>query len=423
MVSSVAATAHEIRAAVADLTTQGDQITISVALNAEAILSGANLDGVEDTDVLDQSDQIDEMRALSPQDLIALIESKGAELAGALQITADGAEVPLSLTSVEVADEADLSLARDSTLVFDGALGKGIESVTVTWPDQWGAVALRQQGVDEPFTGYLTGGETSEPISLAGGSAMTGWDSFLTYIPVGFDHIVPLGLDHILFVLGLFFLTTRLGPLIWQISAFTVAHTVTLALGAMGLVNIPGHIVEPLIAASIVFVALENIFSSGFSKWRPLVIFAFGLLHGLGFASVLGDFGLPQGQFVPALLGFNIGVEIGQLFVIACAFLIVWVALRVDALDMSERTGQVFYGVLTLIFVAFAFLMRGTGFEAAMELPAPAFFLPLAFLSALCILSATNVDKLDAYRTYVAIPASCFIALVGAYWFVERVFL
>jgi len=145
---------------------------------------------------------------------------------------------------------------------------------------------------------------------------------------VGFDHIVPKGLDHILFVLGLFFLSPKLGALFWQGSAFTLAHTVTLALGALGWVNVPGSIVEPLIAASIVAVAVENIVSGGLSKWRPLVIFGFGLLHGLGFASVLGEFGLPEGQFIPALLGFNIGVELGQLAVIAVAFALVFWAVR-----------------------------------------------------------------------------------------------
>lgn len=417
------ASAHEVRPSIADLSSSATSVVLSVTLNAEAILSGADLNDIQDTDALDQSDQIDAMRATSNQELTVLVDEKADQLASAIRIDASGSPVLLRLTDTTVNDEPDLSLPRDTVLVFQGDLPAGTSELTVTWPAEWGMLVLRQQGVEEPFTGYLSGGVASDPIVLSGGGAQSGWDSFLSYIPVGFDHIVPMGLDHILFVLGLFFLTSRLGPLLWQISAFTLAHTVTLALGALGLVNIPGHIVEPLIAASIVFVALENIFSNGMSKWRPVVVFLFGLLHGLGFASVLGEFGLPQGQFIPALLGFNVGVEVGQLFVIACAFLIVWIALRVDALEMTERTGQVFYGVLTLIFIVMAFLMKGTGLEAYVDLPAPAFFLPLAFLSALCILSATNVDKLEAYRNYVAIPASCFIALVGAYWFVERVFL
>lgn len=148
-------------------------------------------------------------------------------------------------------------------------------------------------------------------------------EAFLNYLIVGFEHILPLGLDHILFVIGLFLLSTALRPLIIQITAFTLAHTVTLALGALGYVNIPGSIVEPLIALSITFVAIENIFADKLNKWRPFVIFGFGLLHGLGFAGVLSEFGFAPGQFVASLIAFNIGVEIGQLTVIAICFLTV----------------------------------------------------------------------------------------------------
>ena len=109
-------------------------------------------------------------------------------------------------------------------------------------------------------------------------------------------------------------------PLVWQISAFTLAHTFTLALGSLGYIKIVPEIVEPLIALSIIFISVENIFIKKLSKWRPIVIFIFGLLHGLGFASVLGEFGLPNGFFVPALIGFNVGVEFGQLTVVLLAF-------------------------------------------------------------------------------------------------------
>ncbi|QFT63112.1 HupE/UreJ family protein [Roseivivax sp. THAF30] len=255
-------------------------------------------------------------------------------------------------------------------------------------------------------------------------AAGTGWlSTALAYVPVGFAHILPLGLDHILFVLALFFMTPNVGPLILQITIFTLAHSVTLALGAFGIVSIPGSIVEPIIAASIVFVAAENMFARRVTGWRIGVIFLFGLLHGLGFASVLNEFGLPDGQFGAALVGFNVGVEIGQIAIIAAMFLVVWVALRVDALDYSERTGQVFYGVLALALVALSFLALEGNALAGFEVSAPLFLLPLAGLSLLCLLAATNVDKLGAYRTYVAIPASAAIGLVGAYWFLERVFL
>jgi len=152
----------------------------------------------------------------------------------------------------------------------------------------------------------------------------TVWDTLWLYLQLGYTHILPKGLDHILFVLALFLASTRLKPLVWQISAFTVAHTLTLGLATLGLVSLPGSIVEPIIALSIAFVAVENLVFKDMTRWRPLVVFVFGLFHGLGFAGVLAELGLPPGQLVPSLLSFNIGVELGQLtIVLAC-----WIALH-----------------------------------------------------------------------------------------------
>jgi hypothetical protein len=107
------------------------------------------------------------------------------------------------------------------------------------------------------------------------------------------------------------------------VTAFTVAHSVTLALSMYGVVSLPSRLVETLIAASIAYVAIENMFTSKLHAWRPAVVFCFGLLHGLGFASVLRELGLPREQFVPALISFNVGVELGQLTVVSSAFLVV----------------------------------------------------------------------------------------------------
>ncbi|MEO1188345.1 MAG: HupE/UreJ family protein [Pseudomonadota bacterium] len=149
-------------------------------------------------------------------------------------------------------------------------------------------------------------------------------ETFGLYIKIGIQHILPGGLDHILFVLAIFFSTRRLGPLLVQISAFTVAHTITLGLVASGVFAPPANIVEPLIAATIAFVAIENLVFRDMTRWRPLVVFAFGLIHGMGFAGFFGSLGLPDGQFWSALIGFNVGVEIGQLIVIALAALVLW---------------------------------------------------------------------------------------------------
>ena len=147
------------------------------------------------------------------------------------------------------------------------------------------------------------------------------WETVLSFIRAGYVHVAPLGLDHILFVLGLFLLSRKWRPLLWQVTTFTLAHTITLGLATTGVVHVPGSLVEPVIAASIVVIALENIFYPKYSPWRLLVVFVFGLVHGLGFAGALGELELPAAPLLVALLGFNVGVELGQLTVIVLAFL------------------------------------------------------------------------------------------------------
>jgi hypothetical protein len=143
------------------------------------------------------------------------------------------------------------------------------------------------------------------------------------YLRLGFRHIVPDGADHILFVLGLFFLGVTWRKLLSQTTVFTVAHATTLFLSTYGVFRLPSRIVEPAIALSIAWIAIENVFKPKLGPGRLVIVFAFGLVHGLGFASSLSDVPFPKHDFVIALLGFNFGVDFGQLFVIALAFLAV----------------------------------------------------------------------------------------------------
>ena len=164
------------------------------------------------------------------------------------------------------------------------------------------------------------------------------------YVTIGIGHILPDGADHILFVLAIFLASVRLAALVWQISAFTVAHTATLALAASGIITPSSAVVEPLIAFTIAFVAIENLVFKDMTKWRPAVVFGFGLIHGLGFAGFFGELGLPPGQFWSALIGFNVGVEIGQLSVIAVAAL-AGIGLRRSLRDPSGIAGYRSYVV------------------------------------------------------------------------------
>jgi len=149
---------------------------------------------------------------------------------------------------------------------------------------------------------------------------MSGGEAALVYLGLGYRHILPLGFDHILFILSLFLLSPKIKPLLTQATAFTVAHSITLGLAMYGVITPPVKIVEPLIAVSILFVALENIFSPKLKASRIGVVFLFGLIHGLGFASVLSTLGLPKSSYLFSLIMFNIGVELGQLTIIIAAY-------------------------------------------------------------------------------------------------------
>jgi hydrogenase/urease accessory protein HupE len=279
----------------------------------------------------------------------------------------DGVRVPLTFTYVPGPRVAPNTpgmppgTASTATIRLVGDVPRGARTLQVNYGLVLGSYALSLVASSgQPVaTVWLAGGQDSQPFDLRAGLVEpTTLETMRQYFVLGFEHILPKGLDHILFVLGLFLLSAAWRPLLLQVTMFTIAHSLTLGLSMYGLVTLPSAVVEPLIALSISYVAIENLFTSELKPWRAALVFAFGLLHGLGFAGVLGELGLPRSQFVPALVTFNLGVEAGQLSVIALAF---------SAVGWWRRA------------------------EAA------------------------------SYRRWVVVPASLAIALVGAYWTVIRV--
>lgn len=140
------------------------------------------------------------------------------------------------------------------------------------------------------------------------------------YLAIGFSHILPHGLDHILFILGLFLLTREFGVLLFQMTLFTLAHSLTLGLTLYGFLSVPTQVVEVAIAMSITFIAIENLFCEKLSRWRPWIVFTSGLVHGLGFAHSFKENLVSPADFMPALFSFNLGIEFGQLAVIGIAY-------------------------------------------------------------------------------------------------------
>ena len=222
-----------------------------------------------------------------------------------------------------VAEPADLASPPLATIRLSGDVPAPAEQFTWTygWTFASYALSLRMPDASDPATEWLEGGQTSAPFSLLAlpsppGGLATAW----RYLVLGFTHIVPHGLDHVLFVLGIFLLSRSVRSVLWQVSAFTFAHSITLALSIYGVIALPPALVEPLIAVSIGYVAIENLCQTELRPWRVGLVFAFGLLHGMGFAGVLSEIGLPRSEYLTALITFNLGVEAGQLAVIAAAF-------------------------------------------------------------------------------------------------------
>ena len=330
MVLPAAATAHETRSAVADIFIEDGTSSVEVFTTVEALLAGIDLSQYKDTNDAPEAEVYNALRALSDAELVAEIEKEWPRLQAGF-LTEGSA--PLALIKAEVDPEPNLELPRDTRLFLAAPLNEGAETFKFGWVQNYGSIVTRWGDVEAAFAVLLNNGDLSPAIPLDLGAAETPWQNFVRFVVEGFEHIIPKGLDHILFVLGLFFFSLAWRPLLWQVTAFTLAHTVTLGLATLKIIDIPGEYmwaVEALIALSITYVAVENILRPQLGWWRIGIVFVFGLLHGLGFASVLGDVGLAPGRFVASLIGFNIGVEIGQLAVIAVAFLLILLATRLS---------------------------------------------------------------------------------------------
>ena len=249
-----------------------------------------------------------------------------------VRIAFDGKRaVPRVSLVVPDGGESAAAEAAELTLRFSGEVEAGAKTFTWSNAVRLGTymLTIRTEGDEQATRQWVEGAAQSEPFVLNSTIVpLTRAQVVRMYLKLGFTHILPKGTDHILFVLGIFLLSVRLKRILLQVTAFTVAHTITLALTIYGVVSLSPRIVEPLIALSIVYVAVENIVTPELRPWRVALVFGFGLLHGMGFAGVLSQLGLPRSEFLPALLSFNAGVELGQLTVIGAAFLLIGLPFR-----------------------------------------------------------------------------------------------
>ncbi len=339
--------------------TQKGTLGINIQLNLEAALAGISPE-LARTEDSPNANEYNQLRALPPEALKQRFAAFRQEFLDGLRLTIDGKPARLSIVRENFREVGDMTKPRYTAIVVETPWPPEAKAFTFGWDKRFGRIALRtgDRRVRTMKIEMIDPGQTSSAWVIDDIKARSTFDMIKDFLKIGYTHIVPEGTDHILFVLGIFLLSIKLRPILIQVTSFTVAHTLTLGLGTAGIVNLPPSIVEPLIAASIVYVAVENILRPTLSPWRPVIVFLFGLLHGLGFAGILQEIGIPKGDFLLGLLSFNVGVELGQLSVIAVAYLLV----------------GLWFG------------------------------------------------KKPWYRQRVVIPGSLLIALIGAFWFIQRVF-
>ena len=235
----------------------------------------------------------------------------------------NGKDLKLELVDVRLNSTAFDIEATAITLDMVAKIPDNSEYLTIGWDQKFGDLVVREQGSKENlYSDYLSIGDVSPRIYLKRNALLSKSNKFLSYVRSGLYHIVPIGYDHILFIIGLYLFSTHFRPLFLQVTLFTIAHSLTLILASFEIISISSLVVEPIIAASIVYVGLENYFFRPQTSYRGLIIFGFGLLHGLGFANVLDSLELSKDGILIPLLGFNIGVEIGQILILILCFVI-----------------------------------------------------------------------------------------------------
>ena len=328
--------ADVVRPALVEITAQADgRIILEIRASLEALLTGINA-AYQNTQDAPQAAEYDALRQLPAHELQQRFLSFQPQFLRAIQLTADQQPISLRLDDLQIPPPGYTQVPRISRLSLSGQLPATSQTLKWYYPAQFGDNAVRLHQTDPASDSWhwsdwqwLRTDTPSQPFTLhVIAPRPSTWSQLVDYSVTGFRHILPLGADHILFILGLYLYSIRWSPLIWQVSLFTLAHSLTLGLGLIGWVQLPSQWVEPLIAASIVFVAFENLrqparppdTSLSPDLQRLLIVFGFGLLHGLGFADMLQAFGMPKNAYLTALVGFNLGVELGQLTVIAAAF-------------------------------------------------------------------------------------------------------
>ncbi len=318
--------AHEIKPIVVDASTlDADTVQWVMRVNLEAIMAGISAEH-DDTDTDPNTERYQSLRDLSAAELKTTFFALSPELMQRFDITDEhAAALQNKIHSIEVIPADNASIARDSLITINSKLPAGSHQWRWRWQDSYAPIIFRYTDLKHPennVSHYLEALEASPLISVSGPQAHASvMETVGEFVRLGFIHIIPKGLDHIVFVLGLVLLHPRFKPVLWQVTLFTLAHSITLGLAMLGKVSVPALWVEASIALSIVYIGLDNLADRAMNGLRMLCVFGFGLLHGLGFANVLSELGDGNQAPILSLASFNVGVELGQLLVVALFFL------------------------------------------------------------------------------------------------------
>jgi hydrogenase/urease accessory protein HupE len=281
-------------------------------------------------------------RLLDPEFAAAHTEEIAGLVARRLALVADGRRLTTHWTDVEVL--ADRRSVRVRVRVpLDTPAGSVTIEGRVFPYDPNHRTFVNVYG-DESLTQAILDGDRAR-FNYFAGTRQGRWAVVGKFIPEGVRHIL-IGPDHILFLVGLLLLGGTWRRLALVVTGFTVAHSLTLSLAALNILSPPARVIEPIIALSIVYVGLDNLLKRDGRDLRAWIALGFGLIHGFGFASVLRDMGLPASALGWSLFSFNVGVEIGQLLIVAC------VAIALATLrSWNEALGQrlVFAGSLAVV--------------------------------------------------------------------------
>jgi len=311
---------------------------VSIDLSLEAAMTGIGTRYKNTTDA-PTSAQYDELRALSSKALRARFKEFESEFLNRLMFKVNGQTQALMLTNAKIDIIGYKKRPRKTVLTYQIQLSEWPTVMSWQYGKVYGDSALRWQMYKKDEYNWsqwqwLRDGSPSGVIDINHPKSGSAFERFVEFTGIGFDHVIPLGWDHILFIVGM-----ALSSLLWRrllllVTTFTVAHTITLGLAMVGVVEISAQIIEPLIAFSIAYVAIENLLTHQSIRRKSIVVFFFGLIHGLGFATMLREFEMTPDSFLMTLIGFNVGVELAQVVIV---FGVVSVLLVLRALKLNYR--------------------------------------------------------------------------------------